>query len=252
MSAWGGVRLVVTTLTVLPLPASKRELDRNDAAWAMALAPLVGAVVAAVVTLLAWIAVVHASAPPLVTAAASIVLLAALTRGMHLDGLADVFDGLGSYRDRDRALAIMKSPEVGPMGVMAIVSIMLLDTTCLASLMSTRCWIAMGAALVAGRIAITACCERGLPAARPDGLGAFVAETLPRGLWLVWAVPIAVLLAWRYGATVGLAAIPVIVVVALVRFQARRRFGGMTGDVLGAASELGTAAALLALVVALS
>ncbi|NUT33407.1 MAG: adenosylcobinamide-GDP ribazoletransferase, partial [Hamadaea sp.] len=113
-SGWSdALRLALTTFTVLPLRAGR--LDRRAAGRAMAFAPLVGVLLGVVLGLvLLGLREVTAT---VVAGALTVGLAALLTRGLHLDGLADTVDALGSYGDRDRALRIMKSPEVGPFGV---------------------------------------------------------------------------------------------------------------------------------------
>ncbi|MFI7589515.1 adenosylcobinamide-GDP ribazoletransferase [Spongisporangium articulatum] len=106
---------------------------------------------------------------------------------------------------------------------------------------------------VAARLAIPLACLRSVPAARPEGLGATVAGSVRLPSFLVVAVLVTVLLgllgtyagldAWQVPVAVGVA----LVVAALVVRRAVKRFGGITGDVIGAAVELSTAAALLAL-----
>jgi adenosylcobinamide-GDP ribazoletransferase len=171
---------------------------------------------------------------------------ALLTRGMHLDGLADTIDALGSYRTGDAALEIMKKSDIGPFGVAAIALTLLLQAAALTA-------VPAGAVVLAwatGRLAITVACRRGVPAARPGGLGALVAETVP--------VPAAVLIAalvvgaaaaatpgrpWQGPASVAAA----LSAVLLLTRHAVRRFGGVTGDVLGAVTEVGTTVALVGL-----
>jgi adenosylcobinamide-GDP ribazoletransferase len=215
----------------------------------MALAPLVGLLLGVVLGAAA-LGLRLGGASALVAAAATVALSALGTRALHLDGLADTADGLGSYKGADKALEIMKKSDIGPFGVVAIVAVLLLDAGALTSLLA-RPWlealtlVATGAA--AGRLGAVVACRKGLPAARPDGLGALVAETLPvaavTGITLLVAAaaaladpvrgPVAVLsaagIAW-----------------ALTR-HAQRRLGGVTGDVMGAAIELGTMSAWLVL-----
>ncbi|GIF71765.1 adenosylcobinamide-GDP ribazoletransferase [Asanoa siamensis] len=243
-----GLRLALTTFTVLPVRAGR--VDRAAAATAMGLAPLVGAGLGAVVG--GAVALLHAAgAPGLVAGAAGVGLAALLTRGLHLDGLADTVDGLGSYRSGAAALEIMKRPDIGPFGVVALVVALLLQAAALAGLTGREAVLAAVAALGTGRLAVAWSCRRGVPSARPDGLGALVAGTvggpaLALGTVLVAAaaVPAVPGRPWQGPAAVaaGLAASGL-----LVR-HAVRRFGGITGDVLGAAVEVATSLALLVLV----
>src|SRR5215813_5515974 len=69
----------------------------------------------------------------LLAATLAIGALALLTGGLHLDGLADTADGLGSRRPRDQALAIMRRSDVGPFGVTALLFTVLVQVTALAT-----------------------------------------------------------------------------------------------------------------------
>jgi len=234
-----GLRLALTTLTVLPVRAGR--IDRRTAAVAMSLAPLVGALLGAV---LAGLFVLLGQGP--VAATVTVAAGALLTRGLHLDGLADTVDALGSYRDRDQALEIMKKPDIGPFGVAAIALALLIQA---AALTEVGTW-AIVVAWATGRLGVTIACRRGVPAARPEGLGALVASTVPVPVAAgaaalvaaaaVFAVPGR---AWQ-GPVAVVAAL--LVLVLLLR-HAVRRFGGITGDVVGAAVETTTTLALVAL-----
>jgi adenosylcobinamide-GDP ribazoletransferase len=243
VTAGAGLRLAVTTLTVLPVRGGR--VDRAAAAWAMSIAPAVGAALGGVLAVLLW-ALRSAGANDLVAAAVTVAAAALLTRGMHLDGLADTTDALGSYRRGDQALEIMKKPDIGPFGVAAIALALLIQTATLAT-------VAGGAVVVAwaaGRLAISVACRRGVPAARLEGLGALVAETVPLpAAALIAAVVVASAAAatpdrpWQGPAAVVAS---LVVVVALLA-HCVRRFGGITGDVLGASVEVATTIALVGL-----
>ncbi len=248
-----GVRLALTTFTVLPLPPGR--VDRRAARLAMAYAPLVGALLGLVLGGVALgLRTLHA--PGLVLGAVTVGLGAVLTRGLHLDGLADTVDGLGSYRGREQALEIMKSPEVGPFGVTALVLTLLTQAGAVAAL-ATRGPVpvlaGLAVALAAGRLAVTWACRRGVPAARPGGMGALVAGTVggPEAVTGSLAVGAVALLAvsgrpWQgpLAVAVGLAA------GRLVQKHAVARLGGVTGDVLGALVEVAQTVTLLGLVLA--
>jgi adenosylcobinamide-GDP ribazoletransferase len=238
-----GLRLALTVLTVLPVRAGR--VDRAAAAVAMAVAPVVGAVLGLVLAaILAGLRV--AGVPSLVAAAVTVAAGALLTRGLHLDGLADTADALGSYRRGDAALEIMKKSDIGPFGVAAIVLTLLIQTAAVSALPAW--WV--GLAWTIGRLGVVVTCNPRFPAARPEGLGALVAGTVPT--WLSVTITAVVVAAaalltrhWQGPAAV---AATLIVVVPLVAHSVRR-FGGITGDVIGAAVETATTVALVVLTV---
>ncbi|MEV6599324.1 adenosylcobinamide-GDP ribazoletransferase [Actinoplanes sp. NPDC051346] len=236
-----GLRLALTTLTVLPVKPGR--VDRRSAAVAMSLAPLVGALLGLA------LAGVHTLLPTgLLGAALTVAAGVLLTRGLHLDGLADTVDALGSYRSGDAALEIMKKPDIGPFGVAAITLTLVIQT---AALTEVGPW-AIVAVWATGRLGITLACRRGVPAARPGGLGALVASTVPGPVAAALAVAVAAGAIWAVPGRpwAGPAAVAAVVLVLLLLLRhAVRRFGGITGDVLGAATELATTLALVALAV---
>ncbi|GID93522.1 adenosylcobinamide-GDP ribazoletransferase [Amorphoplanes digitatis] len=234
-----GLRLALTTLTVLPVRAGR--IDRRTAAVAMSLAPLVGALLGAV---LAGVFVLLGQGP--VAATVTVAAGALLTRGLHLDGLADTVDALGSYRDRERALEIMKKPDIGPFGVAAIALALLIQAAALTEVGP----VAIVVAYATGRLGVTVACRRGVGAARPEGLGALVASTVPVPVVAGAAALVAAAAVfavpgrpWQGPAAVAAA----LLVVFLLLRHAVRRFGGITGDVLGACVETTTTLALVGL-----
>ena len=252
-----GLRLALTTLTVARVggPAS---FDRRTAGRAMLLAPVVGVLLAVVLVPVALGVDRWTSGPPLLAAALVVALLALLTRGLHLDGLADLADGLGSYRSPERARAIMKAPDVGALGLAAVVLVLLVQVAALtACLTAGRGGTALLVALVTARVAVAAACRAGVPAAAPTGLGALVAGTVPRWapavLALATALAGAAAVALEQDATGLRLALPALAVAvglgaaALLQRHAVRRIGGITGDVLGALVEVTTAVVLVVL-----
>ncbi|MFG1837838.1 adenosylcobinamide-GDP ribazoletransferase [Micromonospora sp. NPDC049175] len=245
-----GTRLAVTTFTTLPVRAGR--IDRPVAGTAMALAPAVGALLG--VPLAGVLLLTGAFAPPLVAAGVTVGVAALLTRGLHLDGLADTVDALGSYRRGAAALEIMKKPDVGPFGVVALVVVLLVQAAVLADLAGRSgpaALAAVVAATAAGRFGVTVACRRGVPAARPDGLGALVAGTVGPVALALGAVAVALLAVpavpgrpWQ-----GPLAVAAALAVALALLtHVVRRLGGITGDVLGATVEVVTTLVYLGLV----
>lgn len=244
---WGGLRLAGTLLTAVPLPrnaAASGAPDRRTAAAAMYWAPVVGLLLGAVAAGL-LLACRAGHSGPLLAAVLAIGVLAALTRGLHLDGLADLADGLGSRQDADRALQIMKQSDIGPFGVLTIVLTVLIQVSALARAEAIgRGPVAVAAAAVTARLAIMLACRRNVPSARPDGLGALVAGTvrpLPAAVLVLAALAGAGAFGWIYPAAMAVA----LVVSLALTTLATRRLGGITGDVLGAVAEVAVAACLL-------
>ncbi len=162
-----GLRFAFGTLTVLP--AGLTRWDRPAARAGMLCAPVVGLVVGvlAAATGLALLAL-GAGAP--LAAVASVAVPAALTRGLHLDGLADTADGLGSGRPAEDALRIMKQSDVGPFGVLTLVLVLLAQVAALAQAYGgswARGALAAVVSAVAARVALTLAARA--PACRPPG-----------------------------------------------------------------------------------
>jgi adenosylcobinamide-GDP ribazoletransferase len=244
-----GLRLAISLLTVVPVHA--RRVDRYTARWAMIFAPVAGLLVGLVAALVR-LASDRAGFGPLLAAALAVASTALLTRGLHLDGLADLADGLGSGKPAADALAIMKKSDIGPFGVVTLVLTLAVQVAAIAEAPAA----AVVVAAVTGRLAVTWACRTGVPPARPEGLGALVAGTVrPRDAILATAVTTlgAALLGLADGvrpAVLGAAAVLAgTAVSALLLRHAVRRLGGVTGDVLGALVETAATAALLVMAV---
>jgi adenosylcobinamide-GDP ribazoletransferase len=223
------LRLAVGTLTAVPVRAPTR-VDRATARGAMLLAPLAVLPLGVLVAAIVW-AGGALDLPPLAVAFVAVGALAAGSRALHWDGLSDTADGLTASYDAARSLEVMKSGTSGPAGVVATVVVLGIQAAALTAYVGP-----VGGALLAGALVCLSrcalwivCCTR-VPAARPDGLGVTYTRTVP--------VPVAVAGGLLLSVVGGL------VVLLLVR-RTTKRFGGVTGDVFGAAIELALATTLL-------
>ncbi len=253
-----GLRLALTTLTVARV-RGPRSLDAATARQAMEIAPLVGLGLGVVAGGLAYLLRVLQGGD-LLAAAVAVAALALLTRGLHLDGLADLADGLGSYRDPEGTRAVMKAPDTGALGVATMLLVVLLQVAALASCYDHgRGTASLLLAVTAGRLAMTAACA-GTPAATATGLGALVAGTVRRRVTAAWVAGAAVLFAayaivdpdgqgsgHRAAARAVVALAVGLLVARGLRRHAVRRVGGITGDVLGALSEVTVTVTLVVL-----
>jgi cobalamin 5'-phosphate synthase/cobalamin synthase len=229
-------------LTIVPI-GRRVELDAADVGRGSIFFPLVGAAIGGAVGLSA--VALDDVLPALVAAALAVALEAIVTGVIHVDALADVADGLGGAT-RERALAIMRDPRVGTFGTVAVVLDHFVKVAAvLAVLELDRPVLVLVAVWAVGRSAPLALASV-LPYARADsGSG----RTLTDGAGAVrlllgvgLAVAIAVAGAGERSLAILAAAVVSVLVVGLV---ARTRFGGVTGDVLGAAVEITTTLGLV-------
>ncbi|HHU40295.1 MAG TPA: adenosylcobinamide-GDP ribazoletransferase [Propionibacterium sp.] len=251
--AWG-------TLTALPGPAPSR-VDLRVARVAMGAGWLVVLPVMLAAAAGGW-GLSLLGVPPLASGLVVIALVQLATKAIHADGLADTADGLGSGRPRERALEIMRRGDVGPMGVTALILVLGLQAVLVGDLVSRPWgWVLAGFALATGRLALAAACSTPVPSARPEGLGAAVAGSVPT--WLTTALHLGVMLAgmaladvlatqlggdvprhaWAWGLVIGT------VLASTTLGLAIRKLGGITGDVLGALVELMALGVLLGLAI---
>jgi len=225
------------------VPVGRGTFSDGELGRAVGFFPLVGAVLGLA---LAGLGAALADTPlaPSLAALLLVVALALLTGGLHLDGLADLFDALGGGRgDRGRMLEIMRDSRVGAHGAAALVLVLLAKVLALGQVLARHDLAAVIAFPAVARWAVGPAIVF-VPYARQEGLGrAFKGAAGPGQLVLGTLITVALVAALEVRLLVPMAA--ALGVVALLALAVRRHLGGLTGDVYGAAIELGEVTVLL-------
>lgn len=253
--ASGGLLAALGLFSVLPVPPHARHPAAGVLRWLPVVGLLLGSL-AYLPALAVWRGAGEGS--PLLGAALVVTALALLTRGLHLDGTADLADGLGSGRPAERALAIMRRPDVGAFGVAAVGCVLLLQVTALGSVLAASSVpvgvLAVALATTTGRVSVLHAASR--PAAAGSSLGVLVTGSVaPVVRWGTTAVLLLAAAGARAvtGGSAGqvlwwIAAVVVaLLVAALLARHAARRLDGVNGDVFGASVELSTTGTLVVL-----
>ncbi len=232
---WEDFRIAGAFLTVFPV-ARGLSMEPRRLAGSMAFFPAIGLAMGLALVVLNW--ALSSFLPRPVLDCLLVLMLIAATGALHLDGIADLIDGLAGGKDREGVLRIMKDSRVGAMGVVGLVMVLLLKYLCLFNTplaMKSAALIFMPAAGRWVQVVLASYCryirsEGGTGGAFVDHVGerevliatgtlvtaALVLFRL-EGIFLIFLLGLATMMLMRY-------------------FNAR--LGGVTGDVLGAATEL--------------
>jgi adenosylcobinamide-GDP ribazoletransferase len=230
------MRKAIAFLT--PIPVGGGAPDGRTYAWF----PIVGAVMGLALGGTWWLA--DRAFPPAVAAALVVAADLALTGMLHVDGLADSADGLLPHLDgRDRRLAVMAAPDVGAFGVSVVVGVLLLR---FAALASQPVSVLLLAGLWCGSRTLMAAGAGALPYARHEGgLASTFAGRDWRPIALYGLIAAVSLGAFADGRRTEVAVGAAFAAGTLVLLAARRRIGGYTGDVLGAAGVVAETVGLI-------
>ena len=228
-----GLVSAIRTLSILPMPGKDAAHMSDALPWF----PMVGFVLGTMLWAVAYGC--NTVSGHWADGAAALVVLASilLTRGLHLDGLADWFDGLGGGRTPERILAIMKDSQVGAFGAISLVIMILIKWVSISHLIRSNALIWIVAAYIISRAAMAelAVC---LPYARSRGgtAGPFVTSAKPWHRYAAWAWAILLLLV-ICGPAGGILFIAGGMLTRILAFWFYRRLRGITGDLLGTGCE---------------
>jgi adenosylcobinamide-GDP ribazoletransferase len=226
-------------LTRLTLPAVSEPTGHPHLRFGAAAFPLVGALLGVVA---AGVDVGAAAVPQGLRNVGILALWAAATGGLHYDGLADVLDALGG-RDVEDRLRIMRDGTVGTFAVLGLVLVVAAELCALSLLHGSARLHALVAAPILGRWAMLLTAFSA-PSARSEGLGREFVRRLSGAEVLLATATTGIGLVLLYGAPVPSVWLLVALAAGGVRLLAGGRFGGVTGDVLGASGKIGEALAL--------
>lgn len=276
-----GIFTALNWMTVLPVPGAS-VFDRTTGARVMASLPFVGFVFGMFTAIIMWAigpisGVIHVDG--LLVAVLIVAFWELLNRFMHLDGLADVSDALGSYAAPPRAREILADPRTGLFGLATAMLSVLVQVAAVASLVDSTVWWMICFIPVLGRIAGQVTALKNHHAFSPTGFGALVIGTVKFwwiALWLLvtpalafWCAelisplspltsvntpfvagpfPAAINPAWL-GGWVAITAVVACVFAALFSRRLSRSFGGLNGDCIGACIHLGASISAVMLAV---
>jgi adenosylcobinamide-GDP ribazoletransferase len=195
--------------------------------------PVIGLILGSILVVVNFLLAPFASAALLSVILIS--LLAFLTRGLHLDGVGDTFDGLGAGGDRDRILSVMDDSHTGVFGLTAVVLVLLLKIHALESIDVDRGRTLL-VALILGRWGMLLLAYRSKAA--KDGLGSRLIDHLKTKYFLIATLLTLVLVAgiWSRNGIMMMAWVAIFTTASKIYFH--RRLGGVTGDTCGAVGEL--------------
>jgi adenosylcobinamide-GDP ribazoletransferase len=242
---WSSIRLAFGLLTVIPVRLRDGEASVENLAAARYAFPLVGLVLGGLLAGLSEL-LSYLHAPNSIAAFLLISAAVALTGALHLDGLADTFDGLFLAGDRERRLATMRDPHIGTFGVTALVLVLLGKYAAISLLSRHDRSLGLIGAVFESRCLLLASAAVG-QYARAEGTGrVFISSTgRPEATGFVSiALGLSLILLARNGAVAAFLALGVALGLS---FLAKLRVGGITGDILGAVGELGELVYLVSL-----
>lgn len=226
--------LALQFLTVIPIRISK--IKPGQISRSMAYFPIIGLLLGLALALANY-ALTSARFDPFTSNIILVVLLIILTGGLHLDGLSDTADALFSGKDKPEMLRIMRDSHVGAMGVLAIISVLLLKIAFLSAVGPELTVKALILMCVLSRWSMTSSLFA-FPYARAEGKAKAFKDGMTRNIFIISTLA-ALAIAFFILRAAGIA---LFVITAAFTYMAglrmKKKIGGVTGDTIGAVSEL--------------
>lgn len=226
-------------LTIVPVPRKKEWSDR-DFGWSVLFYPLIGVLIGGIAGTAYILFAAHFAKP--LAAFITLIIWILLSGGLHWDGLADCMDGFGCSADPERRLEIMKDPKLGTFGALGVFCALILKWLCLWYLPVGNVPLFLAFCGASARWSMLLL--NSFPLANPNGMAAMLRKNAPSRSF-VYAAPVPILLAAVHGLSGVCALAADLCVTAFLGWTAKRKIGGINGDVLGFSIELGEIVFLL-------
>jgi adenosylcobinamide-GDP ribazoletransferase len=220
-------------LTILPLKI-KSEIKQKDFGKSLIYFPIVGMLIGFILVLTLFL---FGFLPGLVKSAAILIISIFITGGIHLDGFADTCDGLYGLKTKEKALEIMRDSHIGAIGAMGTVALLLLKFSLLVSIPQEVLWKILVLMVIFARWALVLACFSA-KYARKEGKAKYFIEYAGRREILIgglFTLASFLLLMKIEGLILFfISIVPVFLFISYVK----KKIEGMTGDTIGATSEI--------------
>jgi adenosylcobinamide-GDP ribazoletransferase len=239
-------KLALSFLTIVPVKF-QRDVDGRTFGKSIAFFPLIGLIIGIVLAAIWYLLVFKMGIGKNAASIVVVITLAALTRMLHLDGLADMFDGLVGGKDKEHSLAIMKDSRVGSFGAVSVSCALLAKYAFLSSLEGPASTMTIILFPVVGRFVASAAMIL-QPYAREDGLATLFSGGRKPAELIIPSMFTAISAFVLLGVS-GIAALIVTCIFAVIILRwVKAKIGGITGDIIGGMIEMSEIALLLVVI----
>lgn len=226
--------LIIQFLTRIPLP-NQEDVTEAHFASGLKFFPVAGTLIGAILCAFAWLLQHLFGSLNLFSIVLIVFAGIVITGGLHLDGLADSFDGLYSNRSKERMLEIMKDSRIGANGVLALIGLIVIKISALVTLLPHLPIAALFLMPVYARFNVLVLCYKA-QSARENGMGNFFIGKVGKMEWLFGSA-VTLLASLVYPMALILLVCQVLLTISY-RIHVTGRIGGLTGDIIGASIEL--------------